>query len=1019
MQYFTKKSALAFVLAALLVVIVSYFFHFNSQQNAYYTSIIDQLNKLSELDQRIDENLALSQANLLPNYDELNQYLLATDNLIHELSLPHYQWPVDIKNIVEEASNIKSTFNQKKEKVEFIKSDVAVVRNSTIYLPLLVFQSQREFVKYDIPSDLTEALEQIIRTLNLKDHQRDSEAREALYVNGEILNGIENDFVINRINLINKHLETIFLYQQQVLKNLDIINQIDFHTQLKKMSLRYTKHNQEQQHHLQKTALLLAIIVVGLIATIGATFFRLRKQREWLQTENIQRLKINKALAKLSEFNHHDASTSFYDLCVQNLAEASNSHIALISCYSDETKKELTTHSVWVKGEVGENFSYMIKDGPCGAALKHDEFCVEQDLVKRFPKSSVIGKLGMQSYFGKVFTDTQNNPIGLIALMNAKPTVTDDWLKSLLSVFATRISIEIERSKNVEALYKEKEQAITTLNSIADGVIATDEFGVVTRINQAAQQVLGLTEDIKGIGLKTSQLFTVQESASTKTTLDPVNSCLTTRKPIITKRQNILSTQTGCSLALQLSAAPVINATEKLIGAIVVLHDVSQERELQAKLSYQANHDSLTGLVNRQSLESELEQTLANFRPDEKHSLLYIDLDKFKIVNDTCGHNAGDELLRKFANLLQEHARGSDIVARLGGDEFFLLLHNCPLANSHSIALGILDQIEQFRFFWDDKEFSLSASIGLLELETNIHKSTDIMSMVDLACLQAKSEGRNRVVVSTLNDEAYSQRKGEVLWVPRLRNAIDNNTFELFQQAIIQKKQLPSSNVEHSTHIEILLRMREEDGSLVMPHEFISAAERHDMMAEIDRWVIKHVIALMVGKTSGANLMHTELVAINLSGQSLADPSLLDFIQQEISTNKITAGRLCFEITETNAIANQTNAIHLLTTLKAQGCQFALDDFGSGLSSYAYIKNLPADYLKIDRSFTKNLSTDNINCAIVKSVIDVARNIGMKSIAEGVEDEGTLQMLENLGVDYMQGYALDLPSPIKDINTSS
>lgn len=1002
---------------ALLVSAVAYFFHFNSQQRTYYNQVIGKLTQLSELDQRIDKDLALSQANLLPNYDELNRHMRIIDTIIDELYSHHYPWPIKVKNTVNEAAKLKSEFNQKKEKIEFVKSDVAIVRNSTIYLPLLIFQSQKEFADYHVPVSITEAFEQIIRTINVKNDQKDTYTRDTLYIKNERLNEVKAQFVIQRIKLINKHLETIFIYQQQVSENLNAINQINFHEQLEKLSLHYTKLNRQQQYHMQRTALFLAVIVVGLILAIGVTFFRLRIQRQWLQTENIQRQKINQALAKLSEFSHHNSSTAFYELCVQNLAEASNSYISFISCFSDESKSELMTHSVWIGGKLGENFSYTLKGGPCEFVLQHGECIVEEELTKRFPKSNVIGTLGMQSYFGKVFTDSRNNPMGLITLMNAEPTVADEWLKSLLSVFATRISMEIERSKNVEALFKEKEQAITTLNSIADGVIATDEFGIVTRINQAAEQALGLTEDSRGIGVKASQLFTVKESKSDASTLDPVNTCLITRKAIIMQGQSLLSKQTGGTLPIQLSAAPVIDASDKLIGTIIVLHDVSQERELQAQLSYQANHDNLTGLVNRQSLDFELEETLANFKVGTKHSLLYIDLDKFKIVNDTCGHNAGDELLKKVANLLKEHARGSDIVARLGGDEFFLLLRNCPITNSHSIAKDILNQIEQFRFFWEDKEFSLSASIGLLELETNLHKRTDVMSMVDLACLQAKSEGRNRVVISTLNNEAYSQRKGEILWVPRLRNAIDNHTFELFQQAIVQTKQTAPLNTSRPTHIEILLRMREKDGSLVMPHEFINAAERHGMMAEIDRWVIKHVIAHMADETSDVNLMHTELVAINLSGQSLADLSLLDFIQHEIHTNGIAASRLCFEITETSAIANQTNAIRLMKALKAQGCQFSLDDFGSGLSSYAYIKNLPADYLKIDRSFTKNLSSDNINCAIVKSVIDVARNIGMKSIAEGVEDKEAQQILETFGVDYMQGYVLDLPSSIKELST--
>ena len=1005
-----RKNSLASLLVILLVFAVTYFFYFNNKQNAYYESIIRQLDQLSVLNQRTDEKLALSQAGLLPNYDELTKHVFDSQAMIERLLTPQYQWPINLRDIHAEATELKNKFDSKKEKIEFIKSDVAVVRNSINYLPTLIFNSQVELANQDVPPVITETLEQIIKTLNRRAFDETTHTHNAIQIDDNLLNQIENKPIFDRINLINRHLDTVFHYQQQVTNNLNLIEEINVNGYLNQLSSKYVVYNQQQQRYLQNTAILLAVIVIGLISAVGFAFFRLRTQRHMLRRDNMQRRKINQALSKLAEFSHRSESNEFYKLCVQNLAEASNNHIAFISFFADESKTALITHSVWVGEELGDNFSYLLKGGPCEAVLQSGECFVERNLLNEFPESAVVAELGMHSYFGKMLTDTQGTPIGLIGLMNTHPTPADEWLRSLLSVFATRISIEIERSNNTEALFKEKEQAITTLNSIADGVIATDEYGVITRINQAAKQVLDINEDNDGIGLKASEIFQTQQSNS-NALLDPVETCLKTREPAILQGQSLVITRTGLTLALQLSAAPVINANDKLIGVIVVLHDVSQERELQAQLAYQANHDSLTGLVNRQSLESQLKETLANFQPDTKHSLLYIDLDRFKIVNDTCGHNAGDELLRKFAQLLLEHARGSDIVARLAGDEFFMLLRNCPVKDSHSIAKDILNQVEQFRFFWNENEFSLSASIGLLELESNMHTGTELMSMVDLACLQAKSQGRNRVVISTLNNEAYSQRKGEMLWMPRLRHAIDNDTFELYQQIVVKTGR---SEATKPTHVEILLRMRDKDGNLILPHEFISAAERYDMMAEVDRWVIRNVIGRMAGNIAETTLMHTDFVAINLSGQSIADSSLLEFIEEEIEKNGIAANRLCFEVTETSAIANQTNATRLMTALKARGCHFALDDFGSGLSSYAYIKNLPADYLKIDRTFTKNLTTDKINCAIVQSVIDVARNIGMESIAEGVEDRETQVILEAYGVNYMQGYGLGLPTPLED-----
>jgi len=413
-------------------------------------------------------------------------------------------------------------------------------------------------------------------------------------------------------------------------------------------------------------------------------------------------------------------------------------------------------------------------------------------------------------------------------------------------------------------------------------------------------------------------------------------------------------------------------------------------------------------LYNRRKFEEYLQELLINVREEDKqHVLFYLDLDNFKIVNDTCGHVAGDELLKQLPALFNEVLRSGDIVARLGGDEFGVILQNCGLQQAATIADKIRQKIKDYRFIWDDKTFEIGVSIGVIGINADNAEMSQVLSSADVACYAAKDAGRNRVHVYEPSDEAVSERYGQMHWTARISKALTENRFQLYQQPIVGLE-----NNDRS-HLEILLRMIDENENIIPPGAFMPAAERYGLMPDIDRWVISEVFRFM-GKDDPADPIKgtDRIFAINLSGDSINDGTLLAYILKEKEKYKVSLTNVCFEITETVAISNLSKATVFINELKNYGCQFALDDFGSGLSSFAYLKNLPVDYLKIDGSFVKDVSRDEIDRAMVESIQQIGEVMKLRTIAEHVEDESTLKVLEEIGVDYVQGFHLGRPEAI-------
>lgn len=569
-----------------------------------------------------------------------------------------------------------------------------------------------------------------------------------------------------------------------------------------------------------------------------------------------------------------------------------------------------------------------------------------------------------------------------------------------------------------QALEEEKELAQITLHSIGDAVITTDETGLVRSLNPVAEKLTGWqATEAKGVPL--SQVFQIVDDSTGQPVPNPVELVLQGRNTSRIAKQARLVSRTGIQFAIDNSASPILARDGEIIGAVLVFRDVTQERDLARQLSWQASHDALTGLMNRREFEQHLEQACSSTKTSEQtHVLCCMDLDRFKIVNDTCGHLAGDELLRQISTLLQNWVRKTDVLARTGGDEFRLLLRNCSLEQGLLVAQEIRQSIQDFRLVWQDKTFAIGVSIGLSLIDEETSGSTSALSEADAACYRAKKQGRNRVEVYERNhDWVTLSSRGS--WLTQITRALEEDRFRLYRQPIAPVV----SSSKRVEHYEVLLRMLDETDTLVSPDAFISTAERYNLMPAIDRWVIRTLFASQSGHYRNvwdhyqqASLPSDYLYAINLSGASINEGSLIDFIREQLTLHQIPPQLVCFEITETVAIANLNKAAQVIRELKQLGCHFALDDFGSGMSSFGYLKNLPVDYLKIDGSFVKEIANDVVASAMVEAINHIGRVMKLKTIAECVEDEATLAKVRAIGLDYAQGYGIARPHPLQQWN---
>jgi len=544
------------------------------------------------------------------------------------------------------------------------------------------------------------------------------------------------------------------------------------------------------------------------------------------------------------------------------------------------------------------------------------------------------------------------------------------------------------------------------LDSLAESVLTTDVEGRIVYVNSAGEQLMGKPA-AEILGRTLGDVIELVDEGDRKALSDPVRQSLTTGTRVnLGRRGMLVSAESNGERSIEVTVSPLRDASGRVDGTVIALRDVSDLRGLTRTMSYQASHDALTGLVNRREFERRLEEALQSTQGGARHVLCYLDLDRFKAVNDECGHVAGDSMLREVAALIKDAVRDSDTVGRLGGDEFGILLAGCPLEKARQIADDVVRAVNDHRFVWKDKIFSIGVSVGLVEVTAESTSIEDLLHAADSACYVAKNQG-GRVHVYSARDEAAARQRGEIHWLQLLQAALKEDRFELHAQPILHASLQPQQG---GPGLEILLRLKDDNGVAVPPSEFMRAAERYRLMPQVDRWVVQNSLTAL-GR-GAVRLGADRSLCINLSGQTLGDGVFLEFVVDCLDRTGVAPDRVCFEVTENSVITNIEHARRFIEVLHGMGCSFALDDFGRGLSSFANLKNLPLDYLKIDGSFIRNLASDNVNQAMVTAMIKLARSLNFQVIAEQVEDLSALDSARRIGVDFVQGYQVGRPMPL-------
>jgi len=568
---------------------------------------------------------------------------------------------------------------------------------------------------------------------------------------------------------------------------------------------------------------------------------------------------------------------------------------------------------------------------------------------------------------------------------------------------------ELALRESGERLAQERERAEVTLASIGDGVIRTDAAGAIDYLNPVAERLTGWPAG-EALGLPIGRVFHVVDELGRRPLFNPVDRCLKEGRTVELPGSTLLLRRDGTEFAIRDSAAPIRDGLGRTTGAVLVFKDVTELRGMEREMIYLARHDALTGLINRREFENRLQFCLRTAAEEGRaHALFYLDLDEFKLVNDTAGHVAGDELLKQVTGILAAGLRKGDILARLGGDEFGVLLEDTAEARSREIAADLIAAVKAHRFVWGERMFDVSASLGLVMIGESSGDMGQVLSAADAACYVAKESGRNRSHLYQPDDTLVALRYGEMQWIHRIHKAFDEERFRLYRQPI---EPLRPNGGARPPLCEIFIRMLDEEGGLASPGAFIPAAERYHLIPSIDRWVVHAAFAALASGTFAGEECPT-CFAINLSGQSIGEASFLDYVLAELADAGIAPERLCFEITETAAVANLARATRFIAVLKGLGCRFVLDDFGSGLSSFAYLKNLRVDFLKIDGEFVRGMVGDSVQRALVESIHQIGHVMGIQTIAESVENQATLAALRTIGVDYAQGYEIAAPEPLE------
>ncbi|QDL56325.1 bifunctional diguanylate cyclase/phosphodiesterase [Rhodoferax aquaticus] len=613
-------------------------------------------------------------------------------------------------------------------------------------------------------------------------------------------------------------------------------------------------------------------------------------------------------------------------------------------------------------------------------------------------QDALAGKAEFRNEFRIIWADQTVHYIRAAAL------VERDALGAAVRMVGVNWDVSAQRNAEAE-LARQNELLRVTMQSIGDSVITTDGQGRVTWLNPVAERMTGWSS-AEASGRLLAQIFHIVNEETRMPTENPVDTCLKQGKIVGLANHTLLISRHGEEFGIEDSAAPIRSQTGEILGVVLVFHDVTEQRRMSGEMSYRATHDELTGLVNRAEFEARLRRLLQKTHEDgSTHALMYIDLDQFKLVNDACGHTAGDQLLQQVSKLMGDAVRSRDTLARLGGDEFGVILDHCTSEQAQRVAQQICDRMEEFRFLHDGRRFRVGTSIGLVAVTSAFATTAAVMQAADTSCYAAKEAGRNRVHAWFDTDQAMRERHGEMQWTTRIEQALDEDKFVLYAQRISAL-----GEGSHGLHAEVLLRMEDFDGGIISPGAFIPAAERFNLASRIDRWVLRNAIAWLEMHVDSINI---QTLSINLSGQSVGDRAFhRQVIEKLQALSPEVCKRLCFEITETAAVTNLADAALFIEQVRAFGVRISLDDFGAGASSFGYLKSLHVDYLKIDGQFITDLVDDPLDDAAVRCFVDVARVVGVKTVAEYVDKDTVLARVKALGIDYAQGFHLHKPEPI-------
>lgn len=560
-----------------------------------------------------------------------------------------------------------------------------------------------------------------------------------------------------------------------------------------------------------------------------------------------------------------------------------------------------------------------------------------------------------------------------------------------------------------------QDAAASFLSRLDRAGIVTDPDGIVQYLNEPAARLIACSES-EAVGKPINTVVKLGRSANGRHMESYVIKALAKAMAVPLDSDAVLIRMDGTQVAVEGSVAPVQGRDNRIAGTLVLLQDVSQLRKIANSLTHEANHDALTGLMNRRAFQAHLETAFeGSLRRNESHALCYLDLDQFKVINDSCGHAAGDQLLSKVTEQLKSLLHANATLARLGGDEFGLLIQNAGLDEAVRFAEGILSAIKAFRFNWEGRIFTIGVSIGVTVMTRRSGDVKAVVSIADAACYAAKEKGRNRVQVFNPDDIELDQRQHEMRVLSRITTALDENRYVLYYQPIIPV----CACHDDRQHCEILVRMINADGTLVQPAQFIPAAERYNMMPALDRWIIKRVFEVFHKRYPTRELKRTQQWSVNISGASLSCDGFFEFIRDQAARNEIEPPSICFEITETAAIADIQRVSKFLWGLRIDGFRVALDDFGMGMSSFSYLKSLPVDYVKIDGEFVKNILDDKVSLAMTEAIIRVAGVMGIQTVAEYVENIAILEKLREIGVSYAQGYGISEPISLEETTNIS